>query len=253
MSATAPRATGELVGGGVAAVLSTVAYVAWRGGSARWASALPGHALGIIGMALMVWAGFAYTWRKRRVAPGDSSMGGAMQGHIIAGLVGPYLVILHSGFAFHGVAGVLTLLMVLVVASGVMGRAVFTAVPRQIGLADPVRAALLEAEEARLEAAMADLSRAQARAGAGAGAGEEGGAAMPASPDAQRDALRAELVSVRHEQEHLRGEWRVRGASARWRRVLSVWWFLHVPVSMALWVLALAHAGGALYYATLSR
>ncbi|MBK9979857.1 MAG: hypothetical protein IPP20_18435 [Gemmatimonadetes bacterium] len=167
MSATAPRATGELVGGGVAAVLSTVAYVAWRGGSARWASALPGHALGIIGMALMVWAGFAYTWRKRRVAPGDSSMGGAMQGHIIAGLVGPYLVILHSGFAFHGVAGVLTLLMVLVVASGVMGRAVFTAVPRQIGLADPVRAALLEAEEARLEAAMADLSRAQARAGRG--------------------------------------------------------------------------------------
>ena len=246
MSATAPRATGELVGGGVAAVLSTVAYVAWRGGSARWASALPGHALGIIGMGLMVWAGFAYTWRKRRVAPGDSSMGGAMQGHIIAGLVGPYLVILHSGFAFHGVAGVLTLLMVLVVASGVMGRAVFTAVPRQIGLADPVRAALLEA-------AMADLSRAQARAGAGAGAGEKGGAAMPASPDAQRDALRAELVSVRHEQEHLRGKWRVRGASARWRRVLSVWWFLHVPVSMALWVLALAHAGGALYYATLSR
>ncbi len=230
-------------------MLSTVAYVAWRGGSARWASALPGHALGIIGMGLMVWAGFAYTWRRRWVAPGDSSMGGAMQGHIIAGLVGPYLVILHSGFAFHGVAGVLTLLMVLVVASGVMGRAVFTAVPRQIGLADPVRAALLEAEEARLEAAMADLSR----AGAGAGAGEEGGAAMPASPDAQRDALRAELVSVRHEQEHLRGEWRVRGASARWRRVLSVWWFLHVPVSMALWVLALAHAGGALYYATLSR
>ena len=100
---------------------------------------------------------------------------------------------------------------------------------------------------------MADLSRAQARAGAGAGAGEKGGAAMPASPDAQRDALRVELVSVRHEQEHLRGEWRVRGASARWRRVLSVWWFLHVPVSMALWVLALAHAGGALYDATLSR
>lgn len=240
-------------------MLSTVAYVAWRAGSARWASALPGHAMGIVGMALMVWAGFAYTWRKRRVAPGDSSMGGAMLGHIVAGLVGPYLVILHSGFAFHGVAGFLTLLMVLVVASGVMGRAVFTAVPRQIGLADPVRAALLEAEEARLEAAMADLSRAQARAvagageGAGAGAGEGGGDGMPASLDAQRDALRAELVSVRHEQEHLRGEWRVRGASARWRRVLSVWWFLHVPVSMALWVLALAHAGGALYYATLAR
>lgn len=246
MSAIAPRATGELVGGSLAAALATVAFLVWREGSTRWASGLPGHVLGAIGLALMLWAGVAYTWRKRRTAPGDSAMRGAMQSHIVAGLLGPYLVILHTGLAFHGVAGALTLLMVLVVASGVVGRAVFTAVPRQIGLAEPVRMALLEGEEARLEAALADL----AREAAGTTAGEPPDAA--AATERGR-ALRAELVSVRHEQEHLRGEWRERGSSAAWRRVLSVWWFLHVPVSMALWILALVHIGGALYYATFSR
>ena len=248
MSATVPRATGEWVGGGVAAVLSTVAYVAWRAGSARWASALPGHVLGVIGMALMLWAGVAYTWRKRRVAPGESAMGAAMQLHIIAGLVGPYLVILHSGFAFRGVAGVLTLLMVLVVASGVIGRAVFTAVPRRIGLADPVRAALLEAEEARLEAAMADLSREEAgEAGRGTitrARRATGRGAMPCARSWSRCGTSRSTCA---------GEWRERGHRRPWRRVLSVWWFLHVPVSMALWVLALAHVGGALYYATFGR
>lgn len=247
MSAIAPRATGELVGGSLAAALATVAFVVWRDGSTRWASGLPGHVLGAIGLALMLWAGVAYTWRKRREAAGDAGMRAAMQSHIVAGLLGPYLVILHSGLAFHGVAGALTLLMVLVVASGLVGRAVFTAVPRQIALADPVRMALLEGEEARLEAALADLARESARVTAD----EEANAATTASERGR--ALRAELVSVRHEQEHLRGEWRERGSSATWRRVLSVWWFLHVPVSMALWVLAFVHMGGALYYATFSR
>lgn len=247
MSAIAPRATGELVGGSLAAALATVAFIAWRDGSTWWASGLPGHLLGAIGLALMLWAGVAYTWRKRRTAAGDSAMRGAMQSHIVAGLLGPYLVILHSGLAFHGVAGALTLLMVLVVASGVAGRAVFTAVPRQIGLADPVRMALLEGEEARLEAALAEVSR----EGAQATAGDVTDTATTAADRGR--ALRAELVSVRHEQEHLRGEWREQGSSATWRRVLSVWWFLHVPVSMALWVLAIVHMGGALYYATFSR
>jgi hypothetical protein len=232
---TAPRATGELVGGASAAILSTVAFIAWRNGSAGWAGGLAGHALGVAGFALMVWAGFAYTWRKRAPAPGDSAMRGAMQTHIVAGLVGPYLVILHSGLVFSGLAGGLTLLMVVVVASGLVGRAVFTAVPRSIAVADPVRAALLDADLARLETEAADLAREDA-------------------PDpARRDALRAEMVSVRHEQEHLRAQWQQRGASVAWRRAFSAWWFLHVPVSMALWVLAVAHAAGAMYYSTFSR
>lgn len=234
-SAIAPRAIGEAAGAVAAALLATVAFVVWREHAERWASTLPGHLLGVVGVALMLWAGVAYTWRKRHPHPGDAAMREAMAWHVVAGLLGPYLVILHSGLAFHGLAGALTLLMVLVVASGVVGRAVYTAVPRHIEGADPVRAALLDAEMARLEVALAELAR-------------------QATPDqAQRDALRAQLVSARHQQEHLRGTLEERAGAVGVRRLLSIWWFLHVPVSISLWVLAAAHVAGALYYATLGR
>jgi hypothetical protein len=233
-SATAQHTWAEAGAGIASAGLATIAFVVWRDGSARWASALPGHLLGVVGVLLMLWAGFAYTWRKRRAAPGPSAMRGAMRAHIVAGLVGPYLVILHSGFAFAGVAGASTLAMVLVVASGLVGRALFTAVPRQVEVADPVRAAMLDAEMARLETQLAELARA------------------PVPDDARRSELRGAMTAVRHEQEHLRNNWRDAGPAVVWRRVLSVWWFLHVPVSMALWILAAAHIAGALYYATFS-
>ncbi|HEX4933572.1 MAG TPA: hypothetical protein VFV33_10370 [Gemmatimonadaceae bacterium] len=234
-SAIAPRAIGEAVGGVAVALLATLAFVAWRANTERWASGLPGHALGMLGVALMLWAAFAYSWRKRHPHPGDTAMREAMQWHVFAGLLGPYLVILHSGLAFRGVAGVLTLAMVLVVASGVVGRAVYTAVPRRITVADPVRAALLDAEMARLEVELAELARA------------------PNPDDARREALRAAFVSARHEQEHQRGTIEARGAGVGWRRLLSIWWFLHVPISLSLWVLAIAHVAGALYYGTLGR
>jgi hypothetical protein len=42
--------------------------------------------------------------------------------HVFAGLVGPYLVLLHTSFRFRGLAGVLTLAMLFVVGSGLVGR-----------------------------------------------------------------------------------------------------------------------------------
>jgi hypothetical protein len=228
------RATADLIGGVTAASLATVAFVVWRDGSQHWAGTLPGHTLGVIGIALMLWAGFGYTWRKRNAAPGARAMHVAMQSHIVAGLVGPYLVILHSGLAFHGLAGVLSLLMVLVVASGVVGRALMSAIPSHIELADPVRAALLDAELARLETRQAELARREN------------------SEEAERDAVRREIASARHEQELRRTEWMQVGGSAVARRAVSVWWLLHVPVSAALWVLAVAHVVATLYFVTLS-
>ena len=159
----------------------------------------------------------------------------AMRSHVIAGVLGPYLVILHSGFAFRGLAGALTLLMVLVVVSGVVGRAIFTAVPRQVSLIDPVRAAMLDADLARLETENADLLR-------------------RGDPDpARREAVRREMIALRHREELARSEWRVAGGTELWRRALGFWWYLHIPVSAALWVLAAAHIVAALWYGTLSR
>jgi hypothetical protein len=236
---TMQRRTAESVGGVSAAVLATAVFVVWRDGSTRWASAWPGHLLGVLGFLLMLWAGFAYSRRKRHPGIGVGAMRDAMHAHIVAGLVGPYLVILHSGLAFHGVAGVLTLLTVLMVASGIVGRAVVSAVPTRIEMVDPVRAAMLDAELARVETELAVLGRS--------------GHSDQSALEAQREALRVRSASVRHEQELLHAQWRQETSGQRWRSVLSVWWYLHIPVSAALWVLAVAHIVGSLYYATFSR
>ena len=49
-----------------------------------------------------------------------------------AGIVGSYFVLLHTAFEFRGLAGVLTLLMLVVVISGILGRFAYTA-----GAAEP--------------------------------------------------------------------------------------------------------------------
>lgn len=234
MSAIARQRTTDLalavagVAGGLAAFLLSGRE------AIRFPSTLAGHVMGTVGLGLMLWAGFGYSWRKRRTAAGVS-MQRAMRLHVIAGSVGPLLVLLHSGLEFHGLAGGLTLATLVVAGSGALGRAVFTAAPRAVAVSDPVRAAMLDAELARLEVLAAD----RARAGTVDAPGDE--------------ALRARMVALRHEQEHLRAHWEQAPASAAWRRALSGWWYLHVPLSYALWVLAAAHVVAALWYSTLAR
>jgi hypothetical protein len=227
--------TGEVLMGLSTAVLATLLYAMRRDTTDAWASSALGHGLGIAGMLLMLWAGVGYTQRKHQAQSSGMAMSTAMLLHMGAGLLGPYLVLLHSGFAFRGLAGALTLVMVLVVASGVVGRAVMTAIPREVTAADPVRMAMLDADLARLETAIADAAR--------------------TAPDdaASREPWRRELLATRHAQELLQQQVQQPRATAAWRRLLSGWWALHVPMSAALWVLAGAHVVGALYYATFSR
>jgi hypothetical protein len=53
-----------------------------------------------------------------------------LQSHIFMGLVGPFMVLLHSSWKFNGLAGVSMLLTVIIVISGFIGRYIFTRVPR---------------------------------------------------------------------------------------------------------------------------
>jgi cytochrome b561 len=46
------------------------------------------------------------------------------------GLVGPFMVLLHSSWKFNGLAGVSMLLTVIIVISGFIGRYIFTRIPR---------------------------------------------------------------------------------------------------------------------------
>lgn len=55
-----------------------------------------------------------------------------LQFHIYTGLVGPFMVLLHTSWKFNGLAGASTLLTFIIVVSGFVGRYIYTRIPRTI-------------------------------------------------------------------------------------------------------------------------
>ena len=96
------------------------------------ASELFGHGLGITGFTLMLMTETLYSLRKRSRSIKWGRMSSWLQFHIFTGLVGPYMVLFHTSWKFSGIAGVTTLLTVIIVISGFIGRYIFTRVPRTL-------------------------------------------------------------------------------------------------------------------------
>lgn len=94
------------------------------------ASELFGHSIGIIGFIFMLLTETLYSLRKRSRSVRWGRMSTWLQFHIFTGLVGPYMVLLHTSWKFNGLAGVTTLLTVIIVISGFIGRYIFTRIPR---------------------------------------------------------------------------------------------------------------------------
>jgi hypothetical protein len=170
--------------------ITALYLVAYRqAGSMPAASGLVGHGIGVLGLLLMLMTETLYSIRKLLTGARWGSMAGWLRFHMFTGLVGPYMVLLHTSMKFQGLAGLAMLLTAVVVVSGIVGRYLYTAVPRTV-------------EGAEIDAATV--------------------------------ALRGDQLMAR------------RGALATWRSV-------HVPLTWALFALALLHAGAALYFATLQR
>jgi hypothetical protein len=193
------------------------------------ASGLLGHSLGIVGFTLMLMTETLYSLRKRAMRRPRGSMRSWLRFHIFTGIVGPYLVVLHAAWSFNGLAGVLTLMTLVVVASGFTGRYIYTAVPRT---AD---GAVLEARELQrlLDAAREAMERMTS-------AGSTGPAASVGRQ--QKDAGRR----LRELERQM--------AALRWaRRALATWHAIHIPLGAALFAIAVVHIVAAVYYATLLR
>ncbi len=114
-----------------------------------------GHSLGVVGFFLMILTETLYTLRKKRGRVSWGRMASWLKFHIVTGLVGPYMVLLHSAWKFNGLAGVVTLLTAVVVLSGFVGRYIYTAVPRT---ADGVEIDQREIEQ-QVVAAQSELDR----------------------------------------------------------------------------------------------
>lgn len=94
------------------------------------ASGFFGHMIGVVGFVLMLLTEVLYSLRKRSRKARWGRMSEWLQFHIFTGLVGPYLVLLHTSWKFNGLAGAVTILTVIIVISGFIGRYIFTRIPR---------------------------------------------------------------------------------------------------------------------------
>ena len=208
------RAQKELWLALLAAIVVTAGYVfvTQASGMMPPAARLLGHGLGILGFVLMLMTETLYTLRKRAKSARWGRVSSWLRFHVFTGLVGPYLVLLHPAMRFHGLAAVLSLLTGVVVLSGVTGRYIYTRGPRVTG--EIVGATGVTA----------------------AGFDEPGASAASAAalPAASRPAVMAVATPVS-------------GA----RRGLAIWRAIHVPLTFALFAIAVAHIIGAVYYATL--
>jgi hypothetical protein len=166
---------------------SIYAIVVWQTKSIPAAAGLFGHLLGIIGFIMMLMTEILYSLRKRSRLARWGRMSDWLRFHIFTGLAGPFMVLLHSSWKFNGLAGMVTLLTIIIVASGFVGRYIYTRIPRVLDGT--------ELEAARGESQSAALVRA--------------------------------------------------------RKTLAVWYAIHIPIGIALFVTAFFHISGALYYATL--
>ncbi len=227
---------------------------------------LVGHGLGIAGFALMLMAETLYTLRKRGQRFTVLPLRRWLQAHVFCGLVGPYLVLLHTAGKFGGLAGVVALLTGVIVLSGFIGRYLYTAAPRSFD------GTALEAPEVESEIAAANRQLRQL---------------APRLGEAQKlvltpAALPRDWVAVLARpwlrlQNHLRlghalqqlqatdpdaaaqmktllgRRYRLElqaGSLAAARRMLALWHAWHVPLGVMLFSLAFIHVFAALYYAT---
>jgi hypothetical protein len=182
---TRPASTPSILAGLYAAGFCTVAYLFVRGSSfyltplrerahheGYWdfkAGGHVGHTLGIVGSSMMVLM-LLYSVRKRvpalrRAGP----LSRWLDGHIFLGVFGPLLVVLHSSFKVQGLVALSFWSMIVVAASGVLGRYLYLQIPRtrageELALVDLERQdrELTEALRSRFGLTEAQLSRLEA-------------------------------------------------------------------------------------------
>ena len=90
-----------------------------------------GHALGIAGALLMLMTEILYSLRKRTTwLNWAGPVRYWLSFHIFTGIIGPFMVLMHTGLQFRGLAGLSFFLTLIVVGSGFIGRYLYTALPR---------------------------------------------------------------------------------------------------------------------------
>jgi hypothetical protein len=259
----------ELIAALFAILVITAVYLLFAKRGLPSPSGLLGHGLGVVGFLMMLSTETLYSLRKRVRGFTLGQTSTWLRIHIFTGFVGSWLVLLHSAGKFNGLAGILTLLTVVMVVSGCIGRYIYTAVPRNLdgaevavrdleeqirGAEERLQALGLAPREEKVLAAALEMpqsgwmlvlgrgllrwrqKRALHRAMSQLSAKGETRAAELERLLAERYRLQMQIHSL-----------------VMARKLLALWHVTHVPLGFALFTLAIIHIGGALYYTTFVR
>ena len=234
-------------------------YWHWKAGGSV------GHKLGVIGSSMMVLM-LLYSVRKRvgalrRLGP----LGRWLDIHILLGIFGPALVILHSSFKVQGLVALSFWSMLIVASSGVLGRYLYLQIPRT--RAGEERAlAELEAEDRDLSGQLrtrfrldeAQIAGLDALVAVPARVGLLGGFARLVTDDLRlRSGLRAFARSCRSVpapvfadfERVVRQKAQVHRRILLWDRVHELfhyWHVLHKPFAVVMYLFMIVHVAVAL-------
>lgn len=258
---------GILVCGVLGAVYAVYALVAHASGGQPF-----GEFMGMMGMALMVVTEIVYSIRKRaQWLHWLGSLRVWLSFHILTGIVGPFLVLLHSAFTLGGLAGIALEMAGVVVLSGFVGRYIYTAVPRtRAGIevsreelkvrAEKVREELDKwlTEKPDLESTLRSMAAPQAASSAWSGVLTRAWTDMnyrrklSATLRAWERTERARVRELKHLLENQRRLER-QIASLEWvHRLMGVWRLVHIPLGITLFTTAIVHVIAALYFKGIS-
>jgi hypothetical protein len=262
------RQNRELIAALLSVLLLTGAYVVAPSNPMRPSSPL-NHGIGILGFTLMIATETLYSWRKTRRSGRWGRTQNWLAAHIYTGIVGPYMVLLHTGYHFAGLAGLSFWLTVAVVCSGFVGRYLYTTIPRTpagdeldrnqlqaaIHEADRQLRAWLAVHPAPLRSLGAAMEGMPVIGGSGLGRwlGRLGADRRYRQrwqqAVARLDApLREPARQLRALLDRRRALQRQAVVVAPARRLLSIWHTAHVPLAIATFVAALLHVAAALYF-----
>ena len=253
-------------------ITALYSFVVISSGGVPAARELFGHSIGIIGFILMLMTEILYTLRKRSRSARWGRMQSWLQFHIFTGLVGPYMVLLHTSWKFNGLAGMVMLLTVIIVASGFLGRYIYTSVPRTVDgieveaneLEQRIRSIDTELQNWLLgqPALYQNLAKNFSSAPVASGSRLVFGRAFEgwnarlkwwrASSKLDKNA-RAQAKQLNELLKRERDLRRQLSSIALTRRLLGLWHAIHIPVGMALFTAAFIHIFAAIYYATLLK
>ncbi len=256
----------------IAITVITLLYllVAVSFGEIPGASDLFGHSIGILGFILMLMAETLYTMRKRSRSARWGRMSNWLQFHIFSGLVGPYMVLLHTSWKFNGLAGMVMLLTIIIVASGFLGRYIYTSVPRNVDGIE-IEANDLEQQIRSIDNDLQNwisshpekyrtLSNRLSATSISKGNRLVFGRAFEEWNDRLkwwRESSRIDRsarVQAKQLNDLLKQERKLRRQLASiilTRRLLGLWHAIHIPIGMALFAAAFIHIFAAIYYASL--